>query len=109
MPTGVYKRGKNLREEKRRADAVRAETLAAGADKVGVTGRKKARTSQAYLLAMIEEVGTEDCAEVMRIVVEKCKDGDPKAIEWFGRYVLGGGRISLSELGRPGPLARRKG
>ena len=68
--------------------------------------KNKARISQSYLAIIVSEIGIEDVQAVARRAVEDAKDGDAKAREWLGKYVLGNGKLDLRDLSRPSILKR---
>ena len=68
--------------------------------------KKKRILSQSYLAAICSEVNMNDIKAVARKVIEDAKDGDAKAREWLGKYILGNGRTDLRELGSPSILKR---
>lgn len=69
--------------------------------------RRRSRTTYAYLESIVENVDLEDTKAVARKIVKEAKAGNPKAWDWLGKYVLGNGKISLSDLSSPSILARK--
>jgi len=100
---GKYKTDAKIREDERsprdRAfDAARAKKVRAAA--------KKRRTEREFLKAIVEEISLTDVKEIAKKLKERCKKGDPAALAFLGRYVLGGGKVSLTDVARP-PMIRR--
>ena len=68
---------------------------------------KKMRTSEKYLMAVVDEIGTDSVRDLVRVIMNKALEGDKDAWAWLGKFVLGNGKISLSELANPGILKRK--
>jgi len=93
----------NLRKRKEARD----KRLDAGREKLHASRRKKRRTSEKYMQAVVEEIGTDAVRDVVRVILEEAVDGNRDAWNWLGKFVLGGGKISLSDLASPGILKRK--
>ena len=93
----------NLRKRKEARD----KRLKAGREKLHEGRRKKRRTSEKYMQAVVEEIGTDAVRDVVRVILESALDGDKAAWDWLGKFVLGNGKISLSDLASPGILKRK--
>ena len=91
---GVKEKARNERREAARRAASANRTL-------------RTRTSHSYLRTIIDEIDMNDCRAVARKVLDQAIDGDPKARDWIGKYVLGNGKVSLADLSCPSILARK--
>jgi len=67
---------------------------------------RKRKTERSFLEAIIDEFGMDDFRAIAHSVRERAKDGDKDALAWVGKYLLGGGRVSLDELAWA-PMIRR--
>jgi hypothetical protein len=66
--------------------------------------RRKAVASQNYVRAMAEAVTAEDARAIAKRVLRSAKSGDKAALDWIGKYLFGGGKVTLADLADPGPL-----
>lgn len=69
---------------------------------------EKRRTEREYLLALVEELSTNDVREIARAVVEQAKGGDKDARDWLGKYLFGAGRLSPTELYHPSMIRKTR-
>ncbi len=88
-------------------ERARDATFAEGCKKAVEAKKRRCRTSQTYLRAIVDECDLEDTKAVAREIVKEAKNGNPKAWDWLGKYVLGNGKISLADLSAPSILARK--
>lgn len=80
----------------------------AKARKASVEARKeKQNNARSFLQAIAGEINIDDVREVAREVMRQCMAGDPKAREWFGKYLLANGKLDLRELTSPSILKRK--
>jgi hypothetical protein len=93
----------NLRKRKEARD----KRLKAGREKLHEGRRKKRRTSEKYMQAVVEEIGTDAVRAVVQKILEEALDGNRDAWNFLGRFILGNGKISLSDLASPGILKRK--
>lgn len=68
--------------------------------------KRKARTAQSYLKAVVGQITRAQMKALANKVMEQAMKGDPKAREWLGKYVLGNGKFDLRDLGAPSILKR---
>ena len=97
-------RGKYKTDEQIRAEQ-HAQLEAARRKKVRAAAKKR-KTEREFLAAIVAEISMADVKEITRELLKKAKKGDQAALAFLGRYVLGGGRVSLTDVARP-PMIRR--
>jgi len=89
----------------RKSDAV-LDLLKKGREIGAEKKAKKARTSQAFMKAMVGQISSTQMKKLMKKTMEQAMDGDPKAREWLGKYFFGNGKFDLRDLGAPSILKR---
>jgi len=70
---------------------------------------KLARTERTYLAAVRAEFSSESVAEIAAAVRARALEGDKDALRWVGKYLLGGGAVSLAEIDAPAVIRRSRG
>ena len=83
-----------------------AGNLKLGPKAVAKKAAEKRRTEREFLAAIVEEVSTDDAREIAVNVVKRAKEGDKDALAWIGKFLLGGGKVSLDDIANP-PMIRK--
>ena len=108
----------NAAKERRRKSFVRARDehghfVAESGTPTAKTVKDRAyRTERNYLKSVVKAVGTNDVHAVAQAIVADALQGDEKcrnaAREWLGKYVLGGGKVSLEDIAYPQVITKRR-
>lgn len=74
----------------------------------GGPGRPPRRTEEEYLVTLCEAVSLADWRKIVAKAVADAKEGDGKARDWLGRYLIGDPQPEESDVDDAAELAERR-
>ena len=84
------------------------QALDAGRKKKKRAAAAKRKTEREFLQAIVAEISLADFKAIAENLLTKAKKGDSDALAFLGRYVLGGGKVSLVDVARPSMIRRTR-
>lgn len=96
--------GRNLRKEKQKLKDARMADMEKGREAGVLAKRIRPRTAMSYLKEAVANVDPKQMRLVFETAMKDAQNGDAKARDFLGRYLMGNGKYDLRDLAEPSVL-----